>query len=68
MHFLQLSNFLKEKTLRKVIFDISELFSAIQIAAVSIWQVVLIYIYMGVSVIECDVYFFVYECETLQVK
>ena len=34
----------------KEIFDISELFSVIQIAVVSTWQIMLIYIYMGVSV------------------
>ena len=56
-----MSNFLKEKTLWKVIFDISELFSAIQIATVSTWQVELIYIYMGVPVLECAVYLCVYD-------
>ena len=50
MQLLQVSNFLKVKTLWKVNFDISELFGAIQIAFVSTWQVLLIYIYVGVSV------------------
>ena len=51
----QIYNFCKwvifeKKKLWKVSFDISELFSVIQIAAVSTWQLVLIYIYMVVSV------------------
>ena len=51
----QIYNFCKwvifeKKKLWKVSFDISELFSVIQIAAVSTWQLVLIYIYMSVSV------------------
>ena len=41
-----------------------ELFSVIQTTAVNTWQMVLIYIYMGVSAYwsECAVYFCVYVC------
>ena len=42
--------FIKRRHCGKLMLDISELFSVIQIAAVGTWHVVVVYIYMGVSV------------------
>ena len=46
----QIYDFVKKNTLWKVNFNIRELVCVIQIPAVSICQVMLMYIYMGVSV------------------